>query len=44
MKLETEKTVITTPWFPVWYTLCPRKGITQVIGDVVLREKLPPPM
>jgi hypothetical protein len=45
MKRGTQKTGITTPWFPVCYILHPHKGISShMMGDVVLGGKLPHPM
>jgi hypothetical protein len=45
MMLGTKKPGITTPWFPVFYILHPDKGISShIMGDVVLRRKLPHPM
>jgi hypothetical protein len=32
MNLATEKPVITSPWFPIFYTLCPHEGITSGEG------------
>jgi hypothetical protein len=45
MKRGTQKTGITTPWFPVCYILHPHKGISShMMGDVVLGGKFPHPM
>jgi hypothetical protein len=41
MKLGTEKPGITTSWLPVWYIFVPMRENPQVMGDVVLRGKLP---
>jgi hypothetical protein len=41
MKLGTEKPGITTAWFPVWYTLCPHKGITSGDGRCCSKREVP---
>jgi hypothetical protein len=41
MKLGTEKPGITTAWFPVWYTLCPHKGITSGDGRCCSERDVP---
>jgi hypothetical protein len=40
MKLGTEKPGITALWFPVWYTLCPHKGISSGDGKCCSEREL----